>query len=135
MTEHGLARHRARERALELLYEQAIKKRPLDDVLAQLAVAPDPYALVLVHDVDVNRTWAEELLASHSTDWPLDRMAIVDRLIMTLALSELRSADPPPHAVVLNEAVELARTYSGDAAPTFVNGLLAACLADSPAWL
>lgn len=128
MSELGLARHRARERALELLYEQAIKDRPIDEILAQLAIAPDPYTVTLLHAVTADRAWADDLLARHSTEWPLERMSLVDRLIMTIALCEMRTLDAPPRAVVMNEAVELARMYSGDNAPTFVNGLLAACL-------
>ena len=53
-------------------------------------------------------------------------MAVIDRLIMVLAVGELLGASPPPDAVVLDEAVELAKTYSTDASPRFVNGVLAA---------
>jgi N utilization substance protein B len=130
VSELGLARHRARERAFELLYEQTIKDRPLAAVLNELELRPEPYTVELLRAVEAHHEWAEALLARHSTEWPLERMAMVDRLIMTLALCELRLAEPPPRAVVLNEAVEFAKTYSTDASPGFVNGLLAACVLD-----
>lgn len=130
MTELGLARHRSRERALELLYEQTIKARSLDEVLRDLDLAPDPYTIGLLRAVELDRGWAEGLLTTHSPEWPLARMAMVDRLIMTLALCELRTEESPPRAVVLNEAVELAKMYSTDASPSFVNGVLAACVAE-----
>jgi transcription antitermination protein NusB len=128
VTELGLARHRSRERALELLYEQTIKARPLDDVLRALDLTPDPYTVVLLRAVELDREWAEGLMSTHSPEWPLARMAMVDRLIMTLALCELRTTNAPPRAVVLNEAVELAKMYSTDASPSFINGVLAACV-------
>jgi transcription antitermination protein NusB len=130
VSERGLARHRARERAFELLYEQSIKQRPLDVVLAALPVTPDAYTIEILRAVEEHRAWAEALLATHSPEWPLARMSMVDRLIMTMALCELRLDDAPPRAVVLNEAVELARAFSSDAAPGFVNGLLGACVAE-----
>jgi transcription antitermination protein NusB len=128
----GASRRRARERALEILYEAAIKERPVDDVLAALALAPDPYAVTLVRSAEAHRARAEELIERHARDWSLERLSLVDRIVMTMALGELLLEDAPPVAVVLDEAVELARTYSSDEAPGFVNGVLAACVRDLP---
>jgi N utilization substance protein B len=130
MSEFGEQRHRARERALELLYEQAIKERPAAQIVNDLAVRPDPYTIELLNVVERDHAWAEEKLAQHSHDWPVERMAMMDRLIMTLALCELRLDDAPPRAVVFDEAVEFAKVYSTDASPSFVNGLLSACTTD-----
>jgi N utilization substance protein B len=126
----GAERHLARERALEILYEREMKGRQLDQVLASLSIAPDPYTIDLLGRVDEHRAEVEASIERHATGWTLDRMAVVDRLIMTLALSELRSPDAPPVAVVLDEAVEFARTFSTDESPKFVNGVLAACVAE-----
>ena len=128
MSERGAARHLARERALELAYEGEIKSLSMSEVLGAQSMEPDPYTAILVTAFDENRTWAEGLVAKNSTEWPLDRLAIVDRLIMTLALCELRLEEPPPVAVVLDEAVELAKIYSSDNSPSFVNGVLSACV-------
>jgi N utilization substance protein B len=126
------ARHLARERALELLYEAELKGAAPTEVLASLPVAPDPLVVTLVRDAAATREVAEAAIAAAATDWPLDRMALIDRLVMVLAVGELLSATPPPDAVVLDEAVELAKTYSTDASPRFVNGVLAAVVATLP---
>jgi N utilization substance protein B len=122
------ARHLARERALEILYEASVKDVSTDVVLASLPVAPESFVLVLVHDAEASRTRAERAIAAASPDWTLERMALLDRLVMVLAIGEVLGADPPPDAVVLDEAVELAKTYSTEASPRFVNGVLATVL-------
>jgi N utilization substance protein B len=119
-------RHLARERALELLYESALKEVAPSEVLASLPVAPDGFVVELVTAAERARPVAEEAIAAAASDWPLDRLALLDRLIMVLAIGEALSDAPPPDAVVLDEAVELATTYSTDASPRFVNGVLAA---------
>ncbi|HEY5245552.1 MAG TPA: transcription antitermination factor NusB, partial [Acidimicrobiales bacterium] len=55
---------------------------------------------------------------------PIDRMAVVDRLVLRLAVAELLDPDGPPVAVVIDEAVELAKTYSTEDSGSFVNGIL-----------
>jgi N utilization substance protein B len=120
------ARHLARERALELLYESALKEVAPSEVLASLPVAPDPFVVELVTAAERAREVAEAAISAAASDWPLDRLALLDRLIMVLAIGEALSDTPPPDAVVLDEAVKLATTYSTDASPRFVNGVLAA---------
>jgi N utilization substance protein B len=134
VSELGAARHRSRERAFELLYEQAIKQRPAREVLGDLEAPVDDYTVALVRASEDHQSWAHELLRRHAQDWPLERMALVDRVIMTLALCELRLDDAPPRAVVLDEAVEFAKVYSTDASPSFVNGVLSACVNDAGAF-
>lgn len=134
MASVGAERHRSRERAFQLLYEGEIKQRGPAAVLTELEVRPDDYVIRLLSAVAEHREWAETLLSEHLVEWPLDRLAVVDRLVMILALCELRLDDAPPKAVVLDEAVEMARTYSTDASPGFVNGVLAACVDDPVAW-
>jgi transcription antitermination protein NusB len=120
----GLSRRRARERALEILYESAIKDRPVAVVLNELNTRPDAYAVTLVTSAEEHRTRADELIGEFSIDWPLDRIALVDRLIMTLAIGEMLMESPPPVAVILDEAVELAKVFSTDGSSSFVNGVL-----------
>ena len=127
MSELGQQRHRARERAFEILYEAEMKDRDIDSILTSLPITPDDYTVTLVRSVKDHKAWAESQLSSHSLEWSLERMSIVDRIIMTLALCELRLDDGPSRAVIFDEAVELAKVYSSDAAPSFVNGVLSAC--------
>jgi len=130
VSELGAARHRARERAVELMYEAAMKDRPVLRVVAELAAPPDAYTLALLEATARDGARALELIGRHSIDWPVDRLALLDRLILTLATSELLMDEAPPVAVVLDEAVELAKTYSTDGSPAFVNGVLSAIADD-----
>ncbi len=124
MSELGRHRHRARERALEIFYESAIKGRPVVVILTELNTRPDEYTLALLTSAEANQARAHELISTYSIDWPLDRIAMVDRLIMTLAVGEMLLENHPPHAVILDEAVELAKVYSTDGSSSFVNGVL-----------
>lgn len=124
MSELGVARHHARERALEIMYEASIKDRPVLDVVKDLSIRPDDYVMALLTSSFDHVARADELIGEYSIDWPLERIALVDRLVMTLAIGEMMMSDPPPKAVILDEAVELAKVYSTDASPKFVNGVL-----------
>ena len=132
MSELGARRHLARERALEIYYEATIKDRPVQAIVASLSVPPDPYTVAILISAETHRTRADELMSQFSHEWSLERFALIDRLIMTLAIGELLQAEPPPTAVILDEAVELAKTYSTEGSGSFVNGLLAACVTQLP---
>ena len=127
MSELGVARHHARERALEILYEATIKGRDVTTVLGQLPLRPEEYTITLLMSAREHQEDINGLISRFSIDWPLDRIAIVDRLVMTLAIGELLLEDAPPRAVILDEAVELAKIYSTDGSASFVNGVLSAC--------
>jgi N utilization substance protein B len=124
VSELGRNRHRARERALEIFYESAIKERPVSVILTELNTKPDDYTVALVMSAETNQPRANELISEFSIDWPLDRIALVDRLIMTLAVGEMLLENSPPPAVILDEAVELAKVFSTDGSSSFVNGVL-----------
>jgi transcription antitermination protein NusB len=124
VSELGRNRHRARERALEIFYESAIKERPVSVILTELNTRPDEYTVALVTSAETHQARANELISEFSIDWPLDRIALVDRLIMTLAVGEMLLESPPPSAVILDEAVELAKVFSTDGSSSFVNGVL-----------
>jgi N utilization substance protein B len=118
-------RHQARERALSLLYEAELKDESPGDVLAALAVAPDPYTATLLTEVEVRGPEIDRLIDDAAIGWDLGRMAVVDRNVLRLAVAELLSQPDLPVAVILNEAVELASGYSTDESGRFVNGVLA----------
>jgi N utilization substance protein B len=120
----GPTRRQSRERALSLLYEAEMKGEPEAAVLAALPVRPDPFTRALVEGVAARRDEADALVAAASVGWPLERMAVVDRLVLRLAACELLDPDGPPVAVVIDEAVELAKTYSTEESGGFVNGVL-----------
>lgn len=130
------ARSKARKRALDILYEADLRGRDPLTTLAERSSAADPpvppYSAALVEGVVSQRARIDELLATYSVGWSLDRMPPVDRNILRLGVYELLWADDVPDAVVLSEAVDLARQLSTDDSPTFVNGLLARILELKP---
>jgi N utilization substance protein B len=119
-------RSEARERAMGLLYEAQAKDRSIDEVLAALPVEPDPLAVLLVRGVDARREEVDALIAEHARGWSLHRMPVVDRTIMEIATFELLARPEVPTAVVLDEAVELAKRFGTDDSSRFVNGVLSA---------
>jgi len=118
-------RHQARERALTLLYEAELKDATPSDVLGELPVAPDGYTTALVETVESRRPEIDGMIDETAIGWDLDRMAVVDRNVLRLAVAELLTRPDVPTAVILNEAVELASAYSTDDSGRFVNGVLA----------
>lgn len=122
-TEEG-PRHEAREHAVALLYEAEMKKASLSDVMAALSVTPDPYTIALVNGVEADGGRIDELISSAAVGWELDRMPVVDRTVLRLATWELLARPDVPVAVVLDEAVELAKQYSTEQSGGFVNGVL-----------
>jgi N utilization substance protein B len=106
------------------MYEASIKDRLVLVVVEALPLAPDAYVIALLTSAEEHLERANELISKYSIDWPLERIALVDRLVMTLANGEMLMDDAPPKAVILDEAVELAKVYSTDASPKFVNGVL-----------
>ncbi len=118
-------RHQARERALALLYEADVKGLAVRDVVGALAVPPDPTAATLLDAVGDRGVEIDGLIAGAAVGWQIDRMAVVDRNVLRLAVAELLTVPTTPTAVILNEAVELATVYSTDDSGRFVNGVLA----------
>ena len=123
-------RHQQRERALSLLYEAELKGEDPVEVAQGLAVPPDPYVRTLLEGAVATRAEADRRIAAAAVGWPLDRMAVIDRLAMRLAVAELLDPEGPPTAVVIDEAVELVKEYSTDESGAFVNGILATIAGD-----
>ncbi|MEZ5379792.1 MAG: transcription antitermination factor NusB [Acidimicrobiales bacterium] len=122
-------RRDARERAIELAYESEQRAIGADALLAGLVVDPDPYAALLLKASELQRTRAETLIAERARGWSLDRMPLIDRLVMRMAVAEMITTDTPT-GVILAEAVALVGRYSTDESTRFVNGVLSAIAAD-----
>jgi len=120
-------RREERERAVSLLYESEMKDLPVSEVLADLPVAPDDRVVGLVEGVDRERRSLEELVsASLDPAWKLERLSVLDRIILLLASYELAHRPEVPVGAVINEAVDMAKHFSGPDAGRFVNGVAAA---------
>ena len=119
-------RRRSRERALELLYEAESKGVSPASLLAELQIRPERYATELIQGVSAQAEEVDAIIVSHANDWALARMPVIDRQLLRLATYELLARPDIPTAVVLDEAVELAKSYSTENSGRFVNGVLAA---------
>lgn len=128
-------RKRARRVAIQALFEiDSVGHAPgrvVDERLAVEDLGPQgvDYLRWLVSGVVRNMDAINELIARYAPAWPVNQLAIIDRNILRLALFEIgaKQADTPPK-VVLNEAVELAKTFGSDSSPRFVNGVLGSAL-------
>jgi len=125
------ARTKARKRAVDLLFEAEQRGINARDLLAERLARPvteaplNQYTADLVEGVVAHWTDINELLATYSQGWTVERMPSVDRAILRLGAFEVLYAPDVPEGVAIAEAVELARTLSTDESPKFVNGLLA----------
>jgi N utilization substance protein B len=116
----------AREHAMLLLYEAESKGADPVDVLAAQVMRPDDLTVLLVEGVAEHRQHLDEVIAAHSRGWTLDRMPVIDRTVLRIAGFELLARPEVPVAVVLDEAIELAKRFSTDDSGRFVNGVLSA---------
>jgi N utilization substance protein B len=117
--------------AVQVLYQSEITGQSVQDILTDgTTVIPDggslpPYAVQLVEGVADNQDAIDAKLTAASENWALDRMPIVDRAIMRMAVYEMLYQDDVPISVSINEAVELAKEFGGeDDSARFANGIL-----------
>jgi N utilization substance protein B len=124
------ARSKARKRAVDVLYEADLRGRERRELLAERIADGHPpvsdYTIRLVEGVAEHAGRIDELIDTHATGWSLERLPDVDRAILRMAVFELLWADDVPDPVVIDEAVELAKSLSTDDSPAFVNGVLGA---------
>jgi N utilization substance protein B len=129
VTTAGPSRKQARRDAVFLLYQTEVTDLTLDQLVKgqrlREGYAPDEFTLAAVGGVLADKEALDEVLEAHSTGWPLDRVAPLERSILRLALWEIETGATPPE-VAIDEAVRLAKRYSTDEAGAFVNGVLGA---------
>ena len=127
------ARTKARKRAVDVLYEADVRGGDRLAVLRDRIETGNPpvpeHTVRLVEGVAEHAARIDALIEQHASNWSLDRLPDVDRAILRMAVFELLWADDVPDAVVIDEAVELAKTLSTDDSPAYVNGVLGAILA------
>ena len=147
MSIDGAGRHRAREAALQMLYQWEVGRVSPHEALRTYwpgrDAAPSPgdeRADATPEQMvdEVGRTFAngllsgtvsrlaeiDQLIAAHLKNWRIERVAVIDRLVLRLAIFELLSDPVMPAKVVINEALELARTFSGEEPVPLINGVL-----------
>jgi N utilization substance protein B len=122
-----LSRRTARKQAFLNLYQSDVNDSPLGPTMERWREYRGDlreYAVRLVRGVEGEQEQLDMVLSEVSVGWPVHRMSAVDRSILRLALYEMLYVEDVPPEVAVNEAVELAKGFSGDEAPAFVGGVL-----------
>lgn len=123
-------RRRSREFALQVLYQLEINKQTAQETLTQFQKTylpegeRDEFFERLVKGVLEHRKEIDRLIKQYSKNWRLDRMPLIDRNILRLAIFELMHCEDIPPKVTLNEAIELGKRYGSEDSGRFVNGIL-----------
>jgi transcription antitermination protein NusB len=123
------SRRKARELALQLLFQEDVNRYPAEEIRRTFwlsnPVEEDTrnFADLLFSKAVEENERIEALIRRHSLHWRLDRMAKVDRNVLRMAVSEFLNADTPK-VVVIDEAIEIVRKFSGAESTEFVNGIL-----------
>ena len=129
------ARHRSRARALQVMFLWDLRKQEIGDAISSFyetlgseeedpkRTEPDEFMETLVRGAVENAPTLDKLISDKSANWRLERMPAVDRNILRLAVYEMTDLNTPA-AVVIDEALDLARQFSGDESVAFINGVL-----------
>jgi N utilization substance protein B len=126
-------RHRARQTALQVLYEVDIAGHPPGQVLTNRLQSLEPplgdglsrFVQEIIEGVIANQEQLDEVIGRFAPEWPVSQIAAIDRNILRMALWEMNFYTTPTK-VAINEAVELAKEFGADTSPRFVNGVLGA---------
>ena len=128
------ARHRSRKRALQVLFEWDMRRDPVDSAInhyydtlyseeSETKPKTDRFMEELARGTVQESAEIDKVIEEKAQNWRLERMAVVDRNILRLAIFEIRQNAVPP-AVIIDEAIELARQFSNDESIPFINGVL-----------
>jgi N utilization substance protein B len=123
-------RRKAREETLRILYRLEFDNRPLEETIDQYWEnkrahrATREYCTWLVNGIISHQKKIDTIIQQASEHWRISRMALIDRNIIRIAVFELLYEENIAPAIIINEAIEIAKMYSGDEAATFVNGIL-----------
>lgn len=121
-----MKRRTAREKALQALFQMDMSGMTADEALTNVYedTPSDEYLENLVNGATENKEKIDGLIKENLEKWSFDRLAKVDRNILRVAVYELLEADDVPSKVVINEAIEIAKTYGDDQSGKFINGVL-----------
>ncbi|MCP4727872.1 MAG: transcription antitermination factor NusB, partial [bacterium] len=127
-------RRQCREEALQMIYSLAFNPRPFDEAVKDSSIIRaddskfDEFTVDLVKKtVDASRE-CDKLIETHSSNWSFERIALIDKLILRLALTEFLFFPDIPPKVTINEALEVAKKFSTTKSSIFVNGVLDSAL-------
>ncbi|MGF2617026.1 transcription antitermination factor NusB [Rossellomorea vietnamensis] len=121
-----MKRRTAREKALQALFQMDMSGMTAEEALTNIYEdAPsDEYLDSLVNGAADNKEKIDGLIKENLEKWSFDRLAKVDRNILRVAVFELLEVNDVPNKVVINEAIEIAKSYGDDQSGKFINGVL-----------
>jgi N utilization substance protein B len=128
------ARHRSRQRAVQVLYQADIRNQAVEAAISDFydtlyseeteeQPIVDEFMESLAKGTEKHRAELDAMISSKSEHWRIERMPVVDRNILRMAVYEMQELKTPP-PVVIDEALELARQFSNDESVPFINGVL-----------
>ncbi len=123
-------RRKGREAALQVLFQTEFNDRSVKDILNLLwknkkaDKEMKEFSRTLVENVLTHKEEIDSTIQSVSEHWRVSRMAVIDRCILRMAVSELVFGENIPSAIVINEAIEIAKKFSSKESATFINGIL-----------
>ena len=119
-----MKRRTAREKAVQTLFQMDQTEVTLEEAMQHIVEGPiDEFYASLVEGTVAHQASIDQVIEEHLTNWTFDRLPKVERTVLRLATFELLHTDVPPR-VVIDEAVELCKTFSDEQAGKFVNGVL-----------
>ena len=124
------ARRKARELALQTLYQYEVNDKPVDNGFSlvcehfEVGKKAVPYAGELVSGVTKKLSEIDSIIQTHAVNWRISRMSRIDRNILRIATYELYFAGNVPASVAINEAIEIAKRYGTEESGAFINGIL-----------
>ena len=133
------SRRRSRQRALQILFLWDARRQPVEEAIdayydtlfSEESPARDPFVADLVRGTVEYAAGIDEQISKHAQHWRMERMPIVDRNILRMAVFEMTHVGTPA-AVTIDEALELARKFSNEESVQFVNGVLDAIRREAP---
>ncbi len=130
-SQNRMNRHKAREKAFQVLFQLDINETELEDVMETLKEKErnDVFLRSLVEGVIQHKIVIDGKISAHLEKWTIDRIASVERTILRMAILEIMYIDDIPQNVSINEAIELAHTFGDEQSGKFVNGVLSKIIA------
>ena len=123
-------RRAARQCVLEALFSYQFSKNDTLQIIDQL-ISKNPelkvnidFIQLLFESVLKNMKWTEDIIKSHLENWEIDRVAQIDKILLKMGICEIYLIDDIPPKVTISEMVEIAKIYSTDESPVFINGIL-----------
>lgn len=123
-------RHKSREYALQGLYMYDVAKTPIDNIKS-FEWLDEPidndareFTLVLIEGTISNLEKIDEVIKKHSKNWTPERLTVIDRSILRMAIFEMLYMDNIPAVVTIDESIELGKTFGGENSGQFINGIL-----------